>query len=96
MLSGQMKSRVPWSVKGVRPSVRDTAREAARRTQCKNHMKQLGLAVHNYHDVYLRFPIGTRYPTTAPNWRNGCSTPMLPRPRETCSHRKNSLPASRR
>lgn len=32
------------------------AREAARRTQCKNHLKQLSLAFHNYHDVYNRFP----------------------------------------
>ncbi len=34
------------------------AREAARRTQCKNHLHQFGLGLHNYHDVYNMFPPG--------------------------------------
>lgn len=32
------------------------AREAARRTQCRNHLKQFGIAVHTYHDQYGKFP----------------------------------------
>lgn len=46
------------------------AREAARRSTCKNNMKQLGLALHNYHDIYNTFPVGA-LPSNRPNWRVG-------------------------
>ena len=59
------------------------AREAARQVQCKSNLRQIGLALHNYHDAHQAFPIGSTSGVTVAGkpgghgaW--GCAAFLLP------------------
>ena len=58
------------------------AREAARRAQCQNNLRQIGVALHVYHDAHQQFPVGCvekRVPRTNPNGRQlAWSAEILP------------------
>src|ERR1700690_3830368 len=56
------------------------AREAARRSQCRNNLKQFGIAMHNYHDVARMFPMG------ASVYGNSWASLSLPLPGNVYSH----------
>jgi prepilin-type N-terminal cleavage/methylation domain-containing protein/prepilin-type processing-associated H-X9-DG protein len=64
------------------------AREAARRMSCGNNLKQIGLALHNYHDTYKSFPSGWIYQGTANRECWGWAALALPFMEQTQIHQQ--------
>lgn len=68
------------------------AREAARRSQCRNNLKQMGLALHNYHESYQTLPPGyvslfdAASNDTGPGW--GWASRLLPQLDQTAAAKR--------
>jgi len=62
------------------------AREAARRSQCKNNLKQIGLSLFTYHDAHMSFPPGTNFTITG--WGNSFWVGLLPYMDQTALYNK--------
>src|SRR5262245_44212639 len=55
-------------------------REAANRLKCAHHLRQLGLALHQYHDAHGQFPPGllnTAWPLQGPDYERRCWMPLV-------------------
>src|SRR4051812_15625344 len=52
------------------------AREAARRSQCSNNLKQIGLGMHNYHQSVNAFPLGSSWTHNA-SWNNWSAQALM-------------------
>jgi prepilin-type N-terminal cleavage/methylation domain-containing protein len=73
------------------------AREAARRAQCKNNLKQFGLALHNFHDSYQAFPIGVFTRAASDGYiytRHTATTALLPYYDQAPLYNVSGTPAS--
>ena len=73
------------------------AREAVRRIQCANNLKQMGLGFHNYHSVYNKFPVGGAGVASATNaairrqWRPSWGSTLLPFMEQTALYNELNL-----